>query len=566
MYKSIEKIILVAILFFPLSCAKDYLEVENKNQLTDGNFYQTQEDFRMALNSLYTPLAHGGMFGRHYYLMFGSFEDRILWESPGLDRLAVSPSETRVNWAWRDLYMGVYRTNTFIRQLKSKPEVEGFSDEMRRNYIGQARALRAAYNFFLVVFYNEPIFYDDQTIPHDLDIPLGNGKPEQFWDLIKEDLSYAAENLPAWYPAEDLGRITSGGAAAMLGKAMLFKHYYFHVRTGSKDSEQSIVELRLARESFEYIINSGVHYLIQPQEPKTRNDYLYAYLCNFSHVDLVAGSNVYPSENNAESLWEIQYSDTRVGGFYMPGYLTSGTPLGQHLSPHGHSWRNQEIHPDLWDAFETEGAPAGFDRDPRSYASVYIDGDTMDFRPDASYYSRTFRSGLNSQRIARGRGLIPREDNPYPTQSFGLKKYFFPVYDGKDAPMNDPTNRRIIRFSDVLLMHAEVCYLLGEPGAGLTSLNAVRERAGMPGRTALTKEVIIHERDVELSQEGHRWFDLIRWSFDPEWGIDMQRKLSRQTGPDGDGSFFIKGKHEFLPIPLREINLNDGKLVQNPGW
>lgn len=85
--------------------------------------------------------------------------------------------------------------------------------------------------------------------------------------------------------------------------------------------------------------------------------------------------------------------------------------------------------------------------------------------------------------------------------------------------------------------------------------------------TLLTeKEAIIHERDVELALEGHRWFDLIRWSFDPEWGIDMQEILADQINTDDDGSFFIKGKHEFMPIPIREINLNQGSLKQNPGW
>jgi hypothetical protein len=191
----------------------------------------------------------------------------------------------------------------------------------------------------------------------------------------------------------------------------------------------------------------------------------------------------------------------------------------------------------------------------------------MDFRAGTPYFNTRYRSGIHNKRVARGRGLIPTSNNPFPSNGFGLKKYYYPIYIDKDSPKNDPVNRRVIRFADVLLMYAEVTFLLNENTAdGLQALNRVRARVDMPPVAALTKEAIIHERDVELAFEGVRWFDLIRWSFDTDWGIDMQQILNRQTGPDGTGSFFVKGKHEFLPIPIREINLSEGKLLQNPGW
>jgi hypothetical protein len=129
--------------------------------------------------------------------------------------------------------------------------------------------------------------------------------------------------------------------------------------------------------------------------------------------------------------------------------------------------------------------------------------------------------------------LIPTSANPYPTNGFWLKKYYFPMYSDKDSPKNDPINRRIIRFADVLLMYAEVTYLLNEnTAAGLQALNRVRARVDMPPVDALTKEAIMHERDVELALEGLRWFDLIRWSFDPEWGVDMQKFSAVRQVPE----------------------------------
>jgi hypothetical protein len=80
----------------------------------------------------------------------------------------------------------------------------------------------------------------------------------------------------------------------------------------------------------------------------------------------------------------------------------------------------------------------------------------------------------------------------------------------------------------------------------------------MPPVAALTRTAIMHERDVELALEGHRFLDLVRWSFDPLWNIKWYDLL-------GNSSFTV-GKNEYLPIPLEEINKNHGQLKQNPGW
>jgi hypothetical protein len=114
-------------------------------------------------------------------------------------------------------------------------------------------------------------------------------------------------------------------------------------------------------------------------------------------------------------------------------------------------------------------------------------------------------------------------------------------------------------------MYAETMNLLGDDGTGLAALNQVRGRVDMPAIAALTKPAIMHERDIELALETHRFFDLVRWSFDTEWGIDWSAIYQDQSSPTGTG-FFQAGKHEYLPIPFEEIDINKGKLKQNPGW
>ena len=95
-----------------------------------------------------------------------------------------------------------------------------------------------------------------------------------------------------------------------------------------------------------------------------------------------------------------------MGTGWLPGWQWSGALNSAYFSAHTSSYRNHEAHPDLFYAFETDGAPAGFERDPRAYATLYIDGDTLDFRSESDYYNAKYRSGIHNKRIAYSRGLI----------------------------------------------------------------------------------------------------------------------------------------------------------------
>ena len=148
---------------------------------------------------------------------------------------------------------------------------------------------------------------------------------------------------------------------------------------------------------------------------------------------------------------------------------------------------------------------------------------------------------------------------PTPSVAIGLKKYNYPQFTEKSAPNCAPFNVRVIRYADVLLMYAEVCYLYDNDsdGSGLVALNQVRQRSGMPDQPALTPEVIVHERNVELATEGHRYNDIVRWAYSPEFNIDLGVLFNYN---------FDKNKNFYYPIPQSEINANRGSLKQNPGW
>lgn len=122
-------------------------------------------------------------------------------------------------------------------------------------------------------------------------------------------------------------------------------------------------------------------------------------------------------------------------------------------------------------------------------------------------------------------------------------------------------HRKLIRYSDVLLMAAEAYNQINQTPKAVGYVNKVRERARQ-GNPAILPDVqsadqsevrnaIYHERRVELAMESHRYFDLVRTGRGP-----------LVLGPLG----FKTGQHERLPIPQVEIDITQGSITQNPGW
>ena len=158
-----------------------------------------------------------------------------------------------------------------------------------------------------------------------------------------------------------------------------------------------------------------------------------------------------------------------------------------------------------------------------------------------------------------------RIDSDQPTQNQVVK--YIPNGDaglGIDPTSGDPTlagnDWIVLRYADVLLMHAEAIMAGGastaDPAA-LSSFQKVRDRAGLTDAVAsITKEELLNERRVELAFENQRWYDLLRF--------DVGYSILEQFAADNGYGF--SATDLLLPFPQREINLGDGMLEQNPGY
>lgn len=236
-------------------------------------------------------------------------------------------------------------------------------------------------------------------------------------------------------------------------------------------------------------------------------------------------------DNNDESIFEIQYDAGRLGG---EGQSQFGYPNG-----HG-GFSNYLVRQDAVDEFEGfDGESSINGRDPRLFYSIWRDGDPWDPPREPEYKEEWVPSP----------GYIPKKQG-------GSAQYPLPSNFLTESPSR---NRKIIRYSDVLLMNAEAANELNKPDKAINLLNQVRDRVGMPnhptseypvGNKQEIFEAIVHERRVELMFEFNRLYDLRRWGLAEE-----------ELGPLG----YEAPRHRYFPIPQSELDANS-ELEQNPNY
>ncbi|MFS4482716.1 RagB/SusD family nutrient uptake outer membrane protein [Hyunsoonleella sp. 2307UL5-6] len=245
---------------------------------------------------------------------------------------------------------------------------------------------------------------------------------------------------------------------------------------------------------------------------------------------------------------------------------------------------NGEINPtqNFVDAFPMlSGFPAteanGFDpqnpyanRDPRLEKFVILNG--------SSFGGSTINTGL-------GGGIDRLDSIPEfsTTTGYYLKKTLRPdVSINNDGSSTDQRHYDVyFRYTELFLIFAEAANEIGGPDHlinGLTPrdvIAAIRERAGLAQpdaylasitTTEAMRELIRNERRLELSFEGHRFWDLRRW------GVSLNETAE---GAFFDGTDYTLGIPvetrnypsfgTYMPIPNTEI-IRFSALEQNMGW
>ncbi len=260
-----------------LSCTDDFVNVEPQDASSE-TFFNSEQDYQNALVAAYDYLQTTAKFVQFAEIASDNTlcggESAI--DSPyiqQIDDMIHSPvgqgdGGLRTMWQW--MYEAVNRCN-YIMEFQGKTEFQN-----KTSVIAQTRFLRAYYNFILVKWWGDVPMLIDQRIRFGDQYSIDRTPKAEVYTLMEQDLIFAAANLP--YVQAEAGRATKGAAEALLGKVYLYQDKFTDAAT-----------------VLENLINNGPHRLLTPTEYPT----------------LFERDN----ENNAESVFEVQYSDIDGGSF-----------------------------------------------------------------------------------------------------------------------------------------------------------------------------------------------------------------------------------------------------------
>lgn len=489
------------------SCSDSFLDITPKGQNLESTFYSTPEEAFSGLVAVYDVVGWqgGNLTTKAGATMAASDDHKGGGEGSG-DKTFTSWDDftlTPAQGPQADLWKKGFSGIFRANVLLQKIPGVPMSDALKARYTAEAKFLRAYFNFDLVRFFRYIPLLTAPVSP-DAMYDVVQATPEAVYAQIEQDLTEALPDLPKTVDiTKEGGRATQGAAHALLGKVYLQQEKF-----------------ALAAEQFADVNGT----------PGGTNQYGYRLVTNFG--DLWKSTN--NMKYNTESIFEIGFSNKSAGDWSCVA-CTEGNILNIMTGPRGYNPISSDA-PDFvsgWSYFPvTQSLHDFMHGDPR-YLYTIADLDSLKDNGIATYTAGGQNTG-------------------YFINKFAGRKSNSPVGLPGAQELNYPQNMYEIRLADTYLLEAEALVRSGESGGAGTRaydlLNAVRARVGLDPVDA-TFDNIKRERRMELAGEGHRWFDLVRWG-------DAATVLA------GDG--FQAGKHEYLPIPLNE--LNNTRLQQTKAW
>lgn len=215
-------------LFTAGSCSKSKLDLQNKSAYTYETYFASDDVLNQAVIATYATLLHNGLWSREYYFIFDLPGYDAKGDAPlqgGLLAVALyrfSSDNGEMSQLWASLYRMVFRANVVIdRATLWQPETTT-DKENKKQYIAEAKFLKAYANFYLVNCYGKILLRTSYASTIEDTYP-SRAAVADIWTAIEQDLTAAITDLPVSYSSNNLGRATKGAAIALLGKAYLYE-------------------------------------------------------------------------------------------------------------------------------------------------------------------------------------------------------------------------------------------------------------------------------------------------------------------------------------------------------
>lgn len=506
-------IILIVVTLSMISCEMDYLpndkltpeQVEqdpsSAEYITEGN-YAMFKDQMEYMGQTYT----GNTYVRHYFQMSEFIGDNVCLAGRTSDPLYEALTYKRaanlynISYLWWCGYKIINGANSVIESVQDGASVE--ADYLK----GENYFIRAIVNFHFSTLWSKhySLGRDNMGIvlrKSSSDTETKRATVGEVYDLIVSDLENAIRLMSQGERRGNAGYISKAAAQGLLSRVYLYM--------GENEKVISLVNDMLGGASPESKL-----------EP----------------------SNTYPDYfanalNSVETLWAVAHTvresrgASSIGSMYLTdgqgwGEIYASDPMLDLLDRNKNDLRNKFIKPKTisetnymirWaipgddDFYQNELRDVTFDTDADKYyfmegsSKIYVEKETVN-----GYEQNYINLNGEKHRVR----LSLKMENRY-----GWPKYFvtkFSYQDG-DPMLSSPV---MLRWAEVILNRAEAYAKTNNTDKALEDVNVIRRRAGLSGNQLFSKtnmqgytsvlDVVLDERRLELSFEGHRAFDIYR--------------------------------------------------------
>jgi hypothetical protein len=540
--KKLRYITIIIVLAFMSSC-EDYLETVPYSFTSPENFYQSAKEAEMALTGVYNILTAANVqgtgnqstFSRNMPCMLNGTTDEAVIRN-GFNNVDFTPwgnagftsESTLINESWFFLYAGINRANYLIEKLVA---IDDFSGNRKIEIEAEAKLLRGFYHMTLSMMHGAiPVYTTSMQDPEQERQPL-----ETVYTQILADYEFAYQNLPD--RAKIAGHVNKWTASGLMVKALTYL-------ASAKNS--GLQNFGLALNSFDWV-NANTNY----QKALTIS------------ADIIANSGYILISDYSYLFYENTKS-----------YQAQECLLTAEAS----SSANMDVVNMLVTGFSPQG-------------NINVTGGTYGwFRPTGELYNKY---NVNDARFSHNlTGNIPNTNTVEVIEGI---RYYVPqalpnpnvgFYCIGKYRMMDPklkvtstwatsTSFPLLRYADVLLMHAEAQFFTGDETGARNTLTTIRQRAVQAPATVADLNTaynksdfvaeLLDERSRELCFENWRRIDLARFNKYDETiaGLSNDAGFYNTIVPTIKQNW--KPEKVWFPIPLPQRDLNPN-LEQNPGY
>lgn len=519
--KAITRLFQIFVLFIFVGISISLTNCSDLNQTPDfinpDSFYQNSGDLVKGVNGVYDDLTAG--YYNFFYTRF-VFEELVGyqagWEKGPLSfqNGDIATNDEYIDAYWNICYEAINRANGVIQAAQKMEEVG--DQNLKNRVIAEAKFLRSWFYFNLIRYFDDVPFKTSRTTK--LEFASNENGKRQVLDMMFEDLSSAAETLPAEYSGNNKGRVTKWAAKTLLMKAYLTDEQWNQARLVAED-----------------IMNNSNLFLFD----------------DFSRNFDVA------YENSGERIFEGQVSASANSGESLnhnQHFIPPDLPIDQ--GGQGWHWL------DGTKAFRMKYDPAD-KRIPGTFLESYPAqlGDTVvtvRWSPEANF------------NLSRKGGIVSSNADPNNPDELIYGGGFVAkwVEIGLESPSLNEKNVIYMRYADVLLGHSEAANESGQ-GDPYKGINLIRERAGLPLLSGLSqsefRDAIVKEFVLEFAFEQKTYPFLKRVS---SHGGDKKDYLGQYVD-EFINTYGVDRTHlerdHVLPLPFEEVQSNKN-VEQHPLW